>query len=224
MPRIRFSARRIRGHPRNKARPKEKAGTAWHESGINPKPSNEWDSAGKNCAPTSSAVDAQSKQLPLSPSKKKTADRWKTKSGENSPTPAEPEVRRAGLERRGGGGGGEVYCGLCRAASLARARGARARAAERRCGVGVGWERRKKGGKGEPQEGEEGEEECVGSARSSSMRRAEAGSTAQRSQTLTSSTFGMEDLGPRTKNGFRAGWRGQGDGRMGELELLSVSS
>jgi hypothetical protein len=43
-----------------------------------------------------------------------------------------------------------------------------------------------------------GSRKCVGSARSGgrrSTRRAEAGSTTQRSQMLTSSTLGIEDLG-----------------------------
>jgi hypothetical protein len=35
---------------------------------------------------------------------------WKTKSEENSPTPVEPEVRRAGLERGGGRVVESVYC------------------------------------------------------------------------------------------------------------------
>jgi hypothetical protein len=43
---------------------------------------------------------------------------------------------------------------------------------------------------------------------------------------LISSTFGIEDLGPQTKKGLgqvREDWAMVG-GRMGELELLSVSS
>lgn len=52
---------------------------------------------------------------------------------------------------------------------------------------------------------QEGEEEVRWEARSverTSTRRAEAGSTAQWSQMLTSSTFGIEDLSPRTKDGL----------------------
>jgi hypothetical protein len=69
----------------------------------------------------------------------------------------------------------------------------------------------------------------VGKARSGggrSTRSAEAGSTAQRSQMLTSSTFGIEDLGPRTKEGLGLAGeeRAMAGGRMGKLELLSVSS
>jgi hypothetical protein len=46
--------------------------------------------------------------LPSPKKEKQSADMdGRRKSEENSPTPAEPEVRRAGLEREGGGGGGE---------------------------------------------------------------------------------------------------------------------
>jgi hypothetical protein len=36
--------------------------------------------------------------------------------------------------------------------------------------------------------------------------------------------FGPRGLVPADEGVFRAGWRGEGDGRMGELESLSVSS
>jgi hypothetical protein len=91
----------------------------------------------------------------------------------------------------------------------------------------VGWERRKKGVKGLPtscsgrgryrHRSRRGK--CVGRARSGgrrSTRRAEAGSTAQRSHTITSSTLGIEDLGPRTKEGLgQAGEESDGRGEDG---------
>jgi hypothetical protein len=46
-----------------------------------------------------------------------------------------------------------------------------------------------------------------------STRRAETGSTAQRSQMLASSTLGIEDLGPRTKDGL---------GQAGEEKAMAV--
>jgi hypothetical protein len=48
----------------------------------------------------------------LSPKKENREYGWKTESEENSPTPAEPEVRRAGVERGEGGRVGSVHCGL----------------------------------------------------------------------------------------------------------------
>jgi hypothetical protein len=60
---------------------------------------------------------------------------------------------------------------------------------------------------------QEGEEEVrrEGEGRGRrSTRRAEAGSTAQRSQILTSSTLSIKDLGPQTKDGLgQAGRRGR---------------
>ncbi|KAJ7847776.1 hypothetical protein B0H13DRAFT_2285528 [Mycena leptocephala] len=113
----------------------------------------------------------------------------------------------------------------------------RTAAAERRSGAGVGWERKKNGVKGlsmccrgRGRYGRRrGRRKCIGRARSGgrrSTRRAEVGPTAQRSQMLMSSTLGIEDLGPQTKDGLgQAGEkRAKAGGRMGDLELLSVSS
>jgi hypothetical protein len=95
----------------------------------------------------------------------------------------------------------------------------------------MGYERRKNEMKGLPTPWSEGgryghmsgRRKCVGRARSGgrrSMHRAEAG---WRSQMLTSSTFGIEDLGPRTKEGLGQAGRGAMEGgRMGQLDLLSV--
>jgi hypothetical protein len=72
---------------------------------------------------------------------------------------------------------------------------------------------------------QEGEEDvCRESEERGRRLSAEAGSTAQRSQILTSSTLGIKDLGPRTKDGLgQAGEeRVMAGGRMGELESLSV--
>ncbi|KAJ7923146.1 hypothetical protein B0H13DRAFT_2405378 [Mycena leptocephala] len=84
----------------------------------------------------------------------------------------------------------------------------RTTAAERRSGAGMGCERRKNGVNGLPMAcrgrgvygRRRGRRKCVGSARST--HRAEAGSTAQRSQMLTFSTLGIEDLGPWMKDGL----------------------
>jgi hypothetical protein len=96
----------------------------------------------------------------------------------------------------------------------------------------VGCERRKNGVKGFPT-GWRGRgsyrrmrrRKYIGSARSGGRRsthRADAGSTAQWSQILTSSTLGIEDLGPWTNDGLgQAGEeRVMAGGRMGEWELL----
>jgi hypothetical protein len=112
----------------------------------------------------------------------------------------------------------------------------RTTAADKRSGAGVRWERRKNSvkGCGRPVEGgevraQEGEEEVrwEGEERGRrSTRSAEAGLTGQRSPTLTSSTLGIEDLGLRTKDSLRQAGeeRAMAGRRMGELELLSVSS
>ncbi|KAJ7834930.1 hypothetical protein B0H13DRAFT_2288521 [Mycena leptocephala] len=131
----------------------------------------------------------------------------------------------------------EKGCGSGRVSCVVGTSSGRTAAAERRSGAGVGWERSKNGVKGLSMRcrgrGRYGRRrarrKCVGRARSvgrRSTRRVEAGSTAQRSQMLMSSILGIEYLGPRTKDGLgQAGEkRAKAGGRIGELELLSVSS
>ncbi|KAJ7907153.1 hypothetical protein B0H13DRAFT_1879866 [Mycena leptocephala] len=269
--------------------------------------------AGKNYAPTLSTIDVHPNTLP-SPKKNETRT-WMEDEirGRNAPTPVEAKVRRAELEREGGGSGGE--CVLWEGKKKEEKRREEDEGGEeggRREGNKRGKEgnERKGGGDGRPaaraahhmphahelqarttekdspppkppppkstpnlatfpafriphlrasignsmwgrawvgEEDERGEgvdrderlergrygkrsgsRKCVGNARSrgrTNRRRAEAGSTAQRSHTLTSSTLGIEDLDPRTKEGLgQVGEeRAKAGGRMGELELLSVS-
>jgi hypothetical protein len=122
--------------------------------------------------------------------------------------------------------------GLLRYSCVVGTSSGRTTGAERRSGAAVGWERGKNGVKGLSTAcGERGRygrrsgrRKGVGSARSRERSRAEAGSTAQRSQMLRYSTLGIKDLGPRTKEGLDQAGEAMAGGRIGELELLSVSS